>query len=188
MDQKQLYGIIEEYKTLREECLKIFEQRTIPLVYMSLIIVTLITAAIEFEEDFVFALVLTSIFPVAVHWIGKRYAVARISYYIKTHIEPKIDGLNWETWIWESRGNKLDDFEEWIVCKGVIYFYILIGLVCAYYYTCNDCSDLSVFMLSYNIILAIVLVILLSGSTGGKWVKKSQRLEKGKTNKDPKTA
>ena len=174
MGNEQLWVVIEEYKTLRGECLKVFEQRTIPLVYMSAIIVTLITGAVQFKEDFIFSLVLTSIFPVAVHWIGKRCTVARISYYIKTQIEPKIKGLNWENWIWEQRGNKLDDMEERIVSDGVMWFYILVGLACASYYVCKHFTPFSVALLIYNILLAIILLVLLWISSGRKQVWKVQ--------------
>ena len=173
-DDEQLRVVLEEYKTLRDECLKVFEQRTIPLVYMSAIIVTLITAAVQFQKDFIFSLVLTSIFPVAVHWIGKRCTVARISYYIKTQIEPKIEGLNWENWIWQQRGNKLDDIEELIVSSGVMGFYILIGLASAFYYVHKDFCSFSVGVLVYNILLAIILLILLWLSSGKKQVWKVQ--------------
>jgi hypothetical protein len=180
MDNQEFSALIEEYKTLREECLKVFEQRTIPLVYMSLIIVTLIGGGLQFKKDFIFSLVLTSIFPVALHWIGKRYTVARISYYIKTEIEPRIKGLNWENWVWHDRDTKLDDIQAWIVSSGVISFYIMIGLACALYYTLKNFPFLPYFSLGiliYNILLGVVLLILLWMCSGKRYVSRVRGIE-----------
>lgn len=172
LDSQKFSATIEEYKTLREECLKVFEQRTIPLVYMSLIIITLVGGAIQFQRDFLCSLVLTGIFPVAVHWIGKRCTVARISTYIRTEIEPKVEGLQWENWIWRQRRGRIDAFEEWIVSSGVICFYVLVGLCCAAYYVYSKPSFFSILMLMYNLLLALVLLFLLRMGRGRRYVSR----------------
>lgn len=174
LDSQEFSAIIEEYKTLREECLKVFEQRTIPLVYMSLIIISLVGGAIQFQKDFLCSLVLTGIFPVAVHWIGKRCTVARISTYIRTEIEPKVDGLQWENWIWCQRRGRIDAFEEWIVSSGVICFYVFVGLCCATYYVYAKLSLFSVLMLMYNFLLALVLLYLLRMGRGKRYLSRKE--------------
>jgi hypothetical protein len=169
MDEHDFEAAMEEYKTLRQECLSVYEQRTLPLVYMSLVMVTLAAAAVQTGEIVLCSFLLSAVFPVALHWIGKRATVARIAYYIATELEGRLGGLRWESWVWRARGGKLDDLHAWVVASGVVYFYVLVGLGGAVFYAVHTLSQFAVVMCWYNGILAVILVLFTHYASGARY-------------------
>ena len=169
MDQQDFEAAMEEYKALRQECVGIYEQRTLPLVYMSLVMVTLAAAALQTKELVLCSFLLSAVFPVALHWIGKRATIGRIAYYIATELEGRVTGLRWESWVWRERGGKLDDLHSWVLASGVVYFYVLAGLGGAVFYAVRSLSQFAIAMCWYNGILALILVLFANHASGARY-------------------
>ena len=96
--------LLAEYSALRNEILKRIEIRNYLLTF-SLIVAGTILAFGSKDDVTVFVLLLYPIlaFFIALAWMQADMQIGYIGFYIKKHIEPKLDGVKWETFYSRKR-------------------------------------------------------------------------------------
>ncbi len=91
--------ILEEYKAVREEIVRLEKEQTIISFYVLTASIAAAGLVVKFSS---FALIVPIIYLIIIIWGLERYLVSsnlrvRLSSYIKVILEPKLKGINWET-------------------------------------------------------------------------------------------
>lgn len=135
----KLTGLQMEYATVRDEALLLMEEHNSQLVNVFVVGVAFLTLVYSMQEapTELFLLMYVLMIPLQILINNKAYMLARCGAYIKTRIEPKIEGLHWEKVIGkaDNRFNKeyklsIGKFEiEHRICVYGTFFFSFIALL-----------------------------------------------------------
>ena len=130
MDKNLIY---KEYEMLRQEIDKKISLQNNLLAFMITATLTVLTIAVKYENPLLYLFPFFIIIPVTNRIAYYRKAIAKISSYMIVFLEPKLDGISWETHNIQfarrynvGRINKIKlDYYECIVLSSVICMQLL---------------------------------------------------------------
>jgi hypothetical protein len=108
MNNADRAGIMAEYSTLRTEILTLIQARNTFWLYDLAAFGAVFIPSIQLENSLLFLVAPLVHYPLMLYWAYTDAHIVRISLYIKHHIEPRIDGLKWETFMYARRQTYID--------------------------------------------------------------------------------
>lgn len=155
--------LIEEYKTLREEVIKLEREQ----LMISFYVLTISIAAAGLIEKFPsFNEVIPIIFQIVLLWGMERYLIAarlrvKISTYIKAFLEPKISGINWERQNIKFKEDKSFRQNKWFRrFTNLFTLLYLLGIYVIYQYIATlQCINVYEFIIVDFLVLLLILNI-----------------------------
>ena len=156
VEDDKLTGLQMEYAAVRDEAIMLMEEHNNQLINVFIVGVAFLTLVYSIQDmpAELFLLMYVLMIPLQILINNKAYMLARCGAYIKTRIEPKIEGLHWETVIEKAddRFNKkyklsIGKFEiEHRICVyGTFFFSFIALLFYVFSYISIECTaDISI--------------------------------------------
>lgn len=151
-------SLIEEYKLLREEIVRL--EKEILLITFYVFSITLIASGLSVKNN-TYIDIVPIIYQIILVWGINRFITSsrlrmRLSTYNQVFIEPNIDVLNWERRNMKFKDNKGVIINKWIKRIGSLFFLLtLLGIYVTYNFVIN--TDLCK---TINLILLISILLL----------------------------
>ena len=159
--EREQTNILAEYQTLRDDILKRIEYRYQLLNLVLIVAGTFLTVGLQFDSSATILLVypILAMF-LAAGWAHNGVVIVKIGRYIRDHIEPKLAGLNWQSFT-EKSFPQFSSFSilGTISTSGLILTSQLLALILAMLKFANSLTEWVLLILS-SLALLITVILL----------------------------
>jgi hypothetical protein len=156
-------GLLEEYRTLRDEIRHNSEITARTFIFTVTVTVTVIAAGLTIGFWAIFLSPFAIIVPVMYFLASQLESTTRIASYIRVRLEPKLEGLNWQTDWFRLREKKLISHRHKYTSSitGLYQGLSVVCLLLSWIYLFSKDHDLiHVIILSITSVIVVVLITL----------------------------
>lgn len=185
--EDNMKSLVDEYKELRSEIRLYLEQAEKNIHFAFIVLAGVIVTGVNSKEPLLF---LIGSLLIAFLWFNKDrciVAVFRVATYIEIFIEPKVPGLNWESYGGLHPFHRAS-FDK-IIANGVFPFLLGISSICGIFiWKCSFRLKITLIILLLVLITALTLKSIQTSKKGreiefNKWllIKKEENMKEKKT-------